>query len=104
MTNPKKYIYAHGSTTEWSIDDKTLFYRTSYSNDPWSDWNELPSNQFHKLDRDLIQNLKNFLEGFTELLLDKELKDYDEENNYKDHMVISHTKCDSDQLGILDDK
>ena len=100
----KKYIYAHGSTTEWCIEDKTLFYRTSYSNDPWSDWNELPSNQFHRLDCNLIQNLKNFLEGFTELLLDKELNDYDKENNYEDYISISHTKFDSDQFSILDDK
>ena len=60
----KKYIYTHGSTTEWCIEDKTLFYRTSYyDHDPWSDWNELPSNQFHKLNCDLIQNLKYVL-GF----------------------------------------
>tara|TARA_B100002019_G_C21268245_1_gene600637 strand:- start:36 stop:350 length:315 start_codon:yes stop_codon:yes gene_type:complete len=104
MTNPKKYIYAHGSTTEWCIEDKTLFYRTSYNNDPWSEWNELPSNQFHQLNPHLIQNLELCLEGFSELLLDKGLNDYDQENNYKDYMAISHTKCDSDQLSILDDK
>lgn len=105
MTNPKRYIYVHGSVTEWCVEDFKLWYRTSYDgNESWSKWHEQKRKDFYKLGEDLKQNLKLCLDNFEQLLLDKELNDYDEENNYKDYMAISHTKCDSDQLRICDDE